>query len=132
MPARLWIFLAGLSGLLAVAAGAAGAHALSGALANTVAARIFDTAQLYHATHTLALLGIGILLLMPEESRAPWAGTALQLSALAFAAGILLFSGGIYVQLARHASSGGVVPAGGTAFIIGWVLLAIGAFGLRR
>jgi uncharacterized membrane protein YgdD (TMEM256/DUF423 family) len=132
MKPRLWIALAGLSGALSVIAGAVGAHKLHGAL-SPVATRIFDTAQLYHALHTLALLGVGILLLTSEGRRAAWAGLLLQLAALAFVIGIICFSGGIYVQLGRALnSSGGVVPAGGMAFIAGWVLLAVAAFGLRR
>lgn len=130
MNPRFWIFLAGVLGGLAVIAGAAGAHATGAA---PIAARIFDTAQVYHAFHSAALLGVGVLLLATSERRAAWAGTVLQFAALAFAAGILLFSGGIYVQLSQgFSSSGGIVPFGGVFFIIGWGLLAIGALGLRR
>lgn len=133
MSARIWIFLAALFGGLAVIVGAIGAHAAGIRVAPPVVARIFDTAHLYHALHALALLGVGLLLLVTQERRTLWSGVFLNLSALGFMLGILMFSGGIYVQLGRElTSSAGIVPAGGFSFILGWACLAIGALGLKR
>jgi uncharacterized membrane protein YgdD (TMEM256/DUF423 family) len=133
MSPRFWIFAAALLGLTAVLAGAAGAHStLRGTLTISVAARIFDTAQLYHALHALALLGVAAVMAATEGKRARWSGALLQLAALGFTLGVVMFSGGIYVQLARElASSGGIVPAGGFAFIFGWLFLGLSAFGMR-
>ncbi len=132
MSGRFWIFLAALLGGLAVVAGAAGAHALPDATALAVPVRIFNTAQLYHAIHALALLGVGIVLVQSEGQRTATATWLLQIAAAAFAIGIVCFSGGIYVQaLKGFTSSAGVVPFGGVAMIAGWTAFAIGALGLR-
>ncbi|MGO9986069.1 MAG: DUF423 domain-containing protein [Rhodomicrobium sp.] len=130
MAARFWIFLAGLFGASAVVAGAIGAHALPGGAYSAL--ETYRTGQLYHALHALALLGVGVLMLQTEASRARFASWAFQIAALAFTVGIVCFSGGIYVQVARgYASSAGIVPAGGMSFILGWAVLAIGALGMR-
>lgn len=132
MDARFWIFIAAILGGLAVIAGAVGAHALPDATSLAVPMRIFTTGQSYHAIHALALLAIAILLLQTEGRRTGWSNWLLQGAAAAFTIGILCFSGGIYVQIAKgFTSSGGIVPFGGIAFIAGWIAFAIGALGLR-
>jgi uncharacterized membrane protein YgdD (TMEM256/DUF423 family) len=131
MNGRFWIFIAAILGGLAVAAGAIGTHALGDAV-SADAKRIFSTGQHYHALHALALLGVGIVLLQSEGSRARFSSWFLQGAALAFLIGIVCFSGGIYVQVARGLSSGaGVVPLGGVSLMVGWAAFAIGALGLR-
>ncbi|HZV21126.1 MAG TPA: DUF423 domain-containing protein [Hyphomicrobiales bacterium] len=131
MPARLWIAFAAALGGLAVAAGAIGAHAIPDASALAVPIRIFNTGQLYHALHALALLGVGIVLYQLEGRRNPMASWLLQIAAAAFLIGILCFSGGIYLQFAKgFTSSGGIVPFGGIAFIVGWAAFAAGALSL--
>ncbi len=132
MSARFWIFIAAILGGLAVAAGAIGAHAL-GDPATADARRIFSTGQQYHALHALALLAVGIVLLQSEGDRTTFAAWFLQIAAFAFLIGIVCFSGGIYVQVAnRLTSTGGIVPLGGIAFMIGWAAFAVGALGLRK
>jgi uncharacterized membrane protein YgdD (TMEM256/DUF423 family) len=130
MSARFWIFLAALLGGLSVVAGAIGAHELSGLPALVV--RIFDTGQQYHALHALALLGVALVLQQSEGRRTGFSSLLLQIAAAAFTIGIVCFSGGIYVQVAKgFSSSGGVVPFGGLAFLAGWAAFAISALGLR-
>jgi uncharacterized membrane protein YgdD (TMEM256/DUF423 family) len=132
MSGRFWIFVAAVLGGLAVVAGAAGAHALPDATALAVPMRIFNTGQLYHALHALALLAAGVVLIQSEERRAPFATWFLNIAAAAFFVGIVCFSGGIYLQIAKgFTSSGGIVPFGGIALIAGWAAFAIGALGLR-
>jgi uncharacterized membrane protein YgdD (TMEM256/DUF423 family) len=130
MSGRFWISIGALLGGLAVAAGAIGAHALPEAAAN--ARRIFQTGQLYHALHALALIAVGALLMQSEGWRARFSAGLMHFAGAAFLTGIACFSGGIYVQVALGlSSSGGIVPLGGIAFMIGWAALAIGALGLR-
>ncbi len=130
MAARFWIFMAALFGGSAVVAGAIGAHALPGGAYSAL--ETYRTGQFYHALHALALLGVGVLMLQPDGSRARFSSWGLQIAAFAFTIGIVCFSGGIYVQVARgYASSAGIVPFGGISFILGWAALAIGALGLR-
>ena len=60
--AKYFLLIAAVSGLLAVAFGAFGAHALKGKLASDLMA-VYQTAVQYHFYHTLALFGVALLLL---------------------------------------------------------------------
>ena len=60
--AKLFITLASLSGMLAVAFGAFGAHALRGRLDEHMMS-VFQTAVQYHFYHSLALLAVGVIAL---------------------------------------------------------------------
>jgi uncharacterized membrane protein YgdD (TMEM256/DUF423 family) len=115
MNAKTCLLLAGLAGATAVAAGALGAHvAAAGAL------EILLPAVRFHMYHALALLGIAAL--APREGPLP---LPLAVSAWCFVAGILLFSGGLYLQAGFGASPLAIVmPIGGAGFIAGWLGLA--------
>lgn len=130
MSGKYWIVIAALLGGLSVAAGAIGAHALDGGLSGEPR-RIFSIGQHYHAMHALALLGTGIILMQTEGRRKGFATWFLQIASVAFLAGIVCFSGGLYVQAANGlASNGGIVPLGGISFMAGWAALAIGVLGI--
>ena len=74
--------------------------------------------------HAIGLFLVGLLSLY---HRSRW----FDLSGWTMLIGIILFSGFIYAWLATGRRFFVVpVPVGGVAFIIGWVLLAVGAFGL--
>lgn len=45
-----------------------------------------------------------------------------------FVAGIVLFSGSLYIMAFSNLRLGYITPAGGAAFVLGWVLLAIAAW----
>jgi uncharacterized membrane protein YgdD (TMEM256/DUF423 family) len=129
---RVWFVAAGLSGIAAVVAGAIGAHAVTNSASLAVPIRIFDTAQLYHTVHSVALLGAAIALTVGRDRAAGWSVWVLRFAALAFAVGIVCFCGGIYRQLATAmTTSGGIVPFGGASFIAGWLAVAVAGFGLR-
>lgn len=119
--ARIFVVLGSLSGLLSVLLGAFGAHALRGRLSPEMAA-IYHTAEQYQFIHSLALLAIGLLALqLPESGTLRWAGWSM-------VAGIVLFSGSLYALAVTGVRVLGIItPFGGTAFIVGWVLLAIAA-----
>ncbi len=133
MPAQFWLFLAAILGGLAVVAGAVGAHVLSDtATIDGPLQQAYQTAQLNHAIHALALLAAGILMLHAQERGLGFSAWALQAAAAAFTIGIILFSGGIYAHVAGGiAAVTKFVPAGGMFLIAGWVALAAGALGLR-
>jgi uncharacterized membrane protein YgdD (TMEM256/DUF423 family) len=121
MTPRLAIVTAALLMAAAVALGAFGAHALRARVAPEMLA-VWQTAVTYHAWHGIALLLLGVLML-----RAPDAA-ALRYAAWLFIAGIVLFSGGLYLlALGAPSSIGLATPLGGLAFIAGWVALAAGA-----
>lgn len=102
---------------LAVALGAFGAHGLDGRVPPDRLAT-FETGVRYHMYHALALLAVGLL--MRQRG-----GGVLRAAAWAFAAGILIFSGSLYVLVLTDTPlMGAVTPFGGVGFIAGWVLLA--------
>jgi uncharacterized membrane protein YgdD (TMEM256/DUF423 family) len=105
--------LAATLGLFGVALGAFGAHALKGTLEANQTTEVWKTAVLYHFIHALALL---LLAALPALSRA---------AASLFVAGIVLFSGSLYLLALTNAKWLGVVtPLGGLCFLAGWVWLA--------
>lgn len=102
---------------LAVALGAFAAHALRSRL-DPRALEIFEVAVRYQFFHALALLVVAVVL---ERGSGIWAASA----GWAFLAGILIFSGSLYLLVATDNSRwGAVTPVGGMAFLIGWLLLA--------
>lgn len=117
-----FVGIGAINGLLAVAFGAFAAHALKGLLSEGLLA-VFNTAVDYQAIHALALLVVGLLGQQTRDSR------LLRWSGWAFATGILLFSGSLYLLALTDARwLGAVTPFGGTAFLIGWGLLAWHAY----
>ena len=118
MNARRCLLAAAVSLAAAVALGAFGAHALKGSMTAEMLAT-YQTAVQYHFWHALGLLGVGAL--MSRFSDAP----ALAAVAWLLIAGLLLFSGSLYLlALTGAAWLGAVTPLGGAAFIAGWLWLA--------
>jgi len=114
---RSFALLGALCAFLAVAAGAFGAHALRDTLSQESLA-IFETAARYQMYHALALLAAAWV-----ASR--WPGSAAQAAGWLFAAGILVFSGSLYVLALTSAQwLGAVTPLGGVALLAGWLALA--------
>jgi len=116
---QTFLALGGLLMAIGVAMGAFGAHALKDRLLPEKMAT-FRTGVQYHLVHALGMIAIGILAgQYPEEGLIPASGWLLL-------AGILLFSGSLYVLSVRKIRwLGPVTPLGGLSFIIGWVLLAV-------
>ncbi|MBC3934154.1 DUF423 domain-containing protein [Undibacterium sp. CY7W] len=122
MKPRIAITVAAFSMLIAVAAGAFGAHGLKAVLSTEMLA-IWQTAVHYQMVHGLGLLAVGILMPQwPRAKRLAWVATA-------FVVGIILFSGSLYLlALSGIRWLGAVTPLGGVAFLAGWLLLAISAW----
>ncbi len=133
MSFRIWVFIAGISALLAVIAAAHAAHSLGTLNVISGQTKAFEIAQNFHLLHSIALFGIAALLAATEGRRTAWGSWMLQVAAFAFLIGIVLFSGGIYQQVLNGVKSGvPVVPVGGVSFMIGWAALALSAFGYRQ
>jgi len=116
--ASFFVTVASLSGMLAVAFGAFGAHALRGRL-DDYALDVFSTAVQYHFYHSLALLAVGIIALQYPHT------ALLKSSGWLFLVGIVIFSGSLYLlSLTGLRWLGAVTPLGGLAFIGGWGCLA--------
>lgn len=113
-----WIIVsAGLLGFLGVALGAFGAHALKETLIAASTLSTWQTAVLYQLVHAVALLALGGYPLA--------AGPTGRRIAACWVAGVLLFSGSLYLlALGGPRWLGPVTPLGGLAFLAGWLLLA--------
>ncbi|WP_018864161.1 DUF423 domain-containing protein [Thioalkalivibrio sp. ARh3] len=118
---RALVVIAALLAAVAVVLGAFGAHALQDRLSERALAT-WQTGVQYHFIHALALL---LLAALWSHLATGWA-TA---SAVAFVLGILLFAGSLYaLALGAPRVLGAIAPLGGTAFILGWLGLAIAAW----
>jgi uncharacterized membrane protein YgdD (TMEM256/DUF423 family) len=107
--------------LLAVACGAFGAHALKSMLTSDMLA-IWQTAVHYQMVHALGLIAIGILL---PRGNASW----LQRAAMLMLAGMVIFSGSLYLlALSGQRWLGAITPLGGLAFLAAWAMLAWGSW----
>lgn len=119
-----FIKTAALLGALSVMLGAFAAHGLKKILA-AGELQIFETAVRYQFYHVFALLAVGILY-------AAFPGKLLAWSGKLFIAGMILFSGSLYVLCYVKYSGmplngiGAITPFGGAAFIAGWVMLFLG------
>nr|WP_313405206.1 DUF423 domain-containing protein [Pseudomonas sp.] len=121
--ARLWLLLSAFAGFTGVALGAFAAHGLKNRLTPEYLA-VFQTGTHYQLIHALAMFGVGLLALhMP--------GRLVNLAGGAFAVGILLFSGSLYLlTLSGIGKLGMITPFGGVAFLIGWLCLGLTAWRL--
>lgn len=116
MQDRVWVGLAALFGLTAVAAGAFAAHGLQ-AQGDVRAAELVETASRYQMWHALAMLAY---LAYGRGNRLPvWS----------WSAGIVLFSFSLYaLALGAPRPVGVITPVGGSALLLGWAALAWQAF----
>lgn len=114
-----------LLGLLGVAAGAMGAHALQGRLSEQQL-DWWRTAAHYTQLHAAVLVAIGLATSAPRVA-------ALRVAATALAAGIAIF-GGTLAAMALGAPRwlGAVTPLGGVCLLAGWLSLAVAGARARR
>lgn len=109
-----------LSAALSVILGAFAAHTLKSRMPPETLA-IFQTGVQYQFYHSLGMIFIGIIVQFTESS------TLLTAAGWLMLAGILIFSGSLYIIcLTGIRGFGMITPVGGTAFIVAWVMLAIG------
>lgn len=118
---RRLLAITAILGALTVVAGAFGAHALS----THVAARMLDvwaTAVRYQMWHVLALLA-AVALAEHLSLR------VLRVASYAWIAGMVIFSGSLYLLvLTRYSALGALTPFGGVLLIAGWLLFASAAW----
>ena len=123
---RLFLALAGLNGFLGVMLGAFGAHGLRSSLASAPDGvrriEVWETGAHYQLVHAVALGVIAALAMRFQSQALPVAGYLFQ-------AGIVLFSGSLYiVAFTGIRSFGAVTPFGGLCFIAGWISVIVAAF----
>ncbi len=119
--ARLWFVAGAISGFLGVAVGAFGAHGLKSRVPADLLA-VFETGVRYHLVHALALLAVA-------WAAERWPGTATGVAGVLFLAGIVVFSGSLYLLvLTGQRWLGAITPIGGVCFLAGWLALAWAAW----
>jgi uncharacterized membrane protein YgdD (TMEM256/DUF423 family) len=115
--ARAFLLLGSLFAFGGVAAGAFGSHVLQSRLSHEML-DIFEIGVRYQMYHALALLAVGLACLYGD-------GRWLRRAGGAFAAGILIFSGSLYLlALTGTRWWGAITPIGGVGFLAGWLCLA--------
>lgn len=116
---RIWIILASLAGFGAVAMAAFAAHDIS----DPTALRIVSSGVQMQGWHALALFATALW--------APKGGRLAHAAGAAFALGLVLFCGAVYLLALTHLSWGILAPTGGTLLMIGWLLLGASALRAR-
>lgn len=110
------LLFGGIFGFLTVALGAFGAHALKPTLIEFGRLDSFETAVKYQAYHALALLLIGSIAAKLDAS-------LIQKSIYSLIAGIIIFSGSLYVlSIFNIPIMGAITPIGGLFLLLGWSL----------
>lgn len=123
-----YLCFAALFGLLSVAFGAFGAHALKASLSAYELA-IYDTAVKYQMFHALVLFCTVLLSAQLKDS--PFL-SRLRLAQRAFVLGITVFSGSLYcLSLSGLGWFGAITPLGGLALMLGWVCILWFAFSVK-
>ena len=110
---KILLIISAVFGLLGVALGAFGAHALKEVLSG-YGKTIWEKAVFYQMIHTLAIFIVVIAQNWKEELNLLPTGWG-------FLIGIVLFSGSLYILALTDIKMLGVLtPFGGIAFIFGW------------
>lgn len=121
MTDRQLTILAALNLMVAVGAGAFGAHGLKRMLSPDLLA-VWQTGVMYHLVHALGLFIIALL-------GARFGSPMLSAAGLVMFAGIVLFSGSLYLlSLTGTHWLGAVTPIGGAAFLAAWAMVALAAY----
>lgn len=122
MTSTRWVGVGALMLMVAVAAGAFGAHGLRGRL-DAYALQIYEKAVFYHLTHALGVVLVGVV-----GQSGILSETAAGRIALMLLIGVLLFSGSLYLLAVTGIRwLGAITPLGGSLFILAWGYLAWGA-----
>ena len=120
---KFFLIAGAVNGFLSVALGAFGAHMLEGRIADKYLAT-WETAVQYQMFHAVALVAIGILM----SGKLFGAVSSLNTAGYLILAGIIIFSGSLYVlSLTGISVLGAITPIGGVAFLAGWIMLIVSA-----
>lgn len=118
---RTFLLIGALAGVVGVTLGAFGAHGLRSRLTPDMLA-VFETGVRYHLYHALAIIGVAAVADRLQ------AGRLILASGWLFLAGIVLFSGSLYLlSITGIRILGAITPFGGVAFLLGWACLAFAA-----
>lgn len=119
---RTFVILGAINLLISVALGAFGAHGLK-EIVSVERLGTWETGVHYHMIH-----GIGLLLLAAFADKLTAAPNLLRWTGRLLMAGIVLFSGSLYLLVLLDLPIlGAVTPLGGVCFLAGWLCLAVAA-----
>jgi uncharacterized membrane protein YgdD (TMEM256/DUF423 family) len=136
---RTLIVAAAIGGLLLVALGASTGHnsAPPPGDPDYIAASIQESAR-QGLLNTILLFGFAHVLAALVTTALPFRGALTTAAGWVFLAGVALFSGGLTIRMLLGEDNGlantfvMLVPIGGVAFMIGWILLIAAAAMKRR
>jgi uncharacterized membrane protein YgdD (TMEM256/DUF423 family) len=115
---KFWFISTAIFGFLSVALGAFGAHTLKNTI-DDYGKSIYEKAVLYQMFHTMALFAVGVMQHFNKE-------TSFSVAGWGFFAGIILFSGSLYLLATTGIKwLGAITPIGGFAFLFGWFWLVV-------
>jgi uncharacterized membrane protein YgdD (TMEM256/DUF423 family) len=118
---RTFFALGCLLAFLGIGLGAFAAHGLKGHI-SAHDLDVFETAARYQMYHALALLAVAWAVTR-------WPGRAVNRAGWLFVAGVVLFSGSLYLLAVTDAKwLGAITPLGGLGFLVGWASLAWAAW----
>lgn len=118
---RRFLMLGSANAFLSVALGAFGAHILKESISPKMLT-VYETGIQYHMMHALGLIAIALLADRLGNQRLVSAAGWLIM------AGILLFSGSLYVlSITGVGIIGAITPFGGVAFLAGWACIFVAA-----
>jgi uncharacterized membrane protein YgdD (TMEM256/DUF423 family) len=114
---RTFYAMGAVLALLGVALGAFGAHGLRGKVTPDLL-EVYETAVRYQMYHALGIFAVA-------WACARWPTSPPGAAAWLFLAGIVIFSGSLYLLvLTGQRWLGAITPLGGLAFLLGWAVLA--------
>jgi len=109
----VWTTIGAISGASSVMLGAFGAHGLRSRVSDPKLLETWQTAAYYHMLHSVVLTVVPLI--SPRH----------YVSSRLFSAGMLMFSGSLYLLvLTEQKKLGAITPLGGAALIGGWIALA--------
>jgi uncharacterized membrane protein YgdD (TMEM256/DUF423 family) len=117
---RTFMLVGAVAAFLSVAFGAFGAHGLRERISPDMLA-VFETGARYQMYHALAILIVAVAMARMD-------GWLIKTAGWLFTAGIVLFSGSLYLlALTGVTVLGAITPLGGFAFLAGWACLIVAA-----
>ena len=120
-----YVAIACLLGLIAVALGAFGAHAIGNVVSEARLAT-WTTAVQYHFFHVLAVL---VLSAVFRDNADRWVNRA----QTSFLVGVGIFSGSLYVLVLTDTPAlGAITPVGGLLLMLGWLFAFVAAVKAHR
>ncbi|MCP5098409.1 MAG: DUF423 domain-containing protein [Chloroflexi bacterium] len=120
---KIFVAIGSLLMIIGVGAGAFGAHGLSSYFTRFPNLEgTYETAVRYHIYHALGILFVAWAATQWSGALTTWAGYLML-------AGVVVFSGSLYLLVFTRISwLGAITPIGGVAFIAGWACLFLAAW----